>query len=203
MRNHIGKFRPVRGGIAILSPAVNQFGTLGLIATATGADRWLVTCFHVLHKPGPALGNQPVFQPSDEDAADVIATTDAARADARLDCAAALLSVAAVSEILGIGPIGNPAAPAPGMEVMKSGIITGITEGVIDSVTNDDVHIKPTAGFPRTYDLSESGDSGAVWVEKASRRPVALHTGGNDFGTEFATAKRITSVLHSLNLRVV
>lgn len=202
MQNHIGRFRPVRGGIAIVNPLVNQFGTLGLIATSDGADAWLVSAFHVLCQTGAPLDGQTIFQPSDENPADSIAKTSAARAFPLLDCAAALLSVPHVPEMLGIGKPGPASPPLAGMEVIKSGVATGVTEGIIESVNGDAVTIKVTAGFPKTYDLSNRADSGSIWIEKSTRRAVALHTGGNAFGSEFATAARLAAVLLSLNLRL-
>ena len=94
-------------------------------------------------------------------------------------------------EILGIGTASAPIAPVPGMRVVKSGRSTEITEGVINTINGNTIEIKLHPDFPATYDLSDPGDSGAVWLEQESRAPVALHRAGTTSGPSFATTSDI------------
>jgi hypothetical protein len=87
------------------------------------------------------------------------------------------------------------------MRVIKSGVATGITEGTVRTIIGTDVVIEIPPPFPAEYDLSEQGDSGALWVTRDTRAPVALHRSGNDTGQERATATPISAVLQTLNLR--
>lgn len=206
IRNHGLSYRPLRGGIAILNPAVNESGTIGLVATSDGTDRWIVSCYHVLCSAsmGAFTAGDPIYQPAPSRAPDPIARLVAGLGDPALDCAAALVEPGTDSlpEILGIGPVGPPIEPAIGMRLMKAGLATGVTEGIVTGLQGDRVVIEAPAGFPSSHDLSDIGDSGSVWVERDTRRPVALHTSGSDFGTERAYASRIVACLERLGLTV-
>ena len=200
LRNHNLVFRPLRGGIGIFNPAVNEPGTLGLIVAGEGASRWMVSCHHVLCGPGDS---EPVYQPVD-DAQYLVGSTDRARARADLDCAAARVApgVESLPEVLGIGPLASPAAPEPGMAVIKSGAATGVTEGVITEVRAGRVEIEPV-GLPGEYELSAAGDSGSVWIAKTSLAPVVLHQGGSARPRSFAYGIPLLDVLAALNLAVL
>jgi hypothetical protein len=197
LRNHNRVFRPVRAGIEIRNTTLLEPGTIGLIATSNGADRWIVSCHHVL-----CTANFPeqIVQPFG--AANVIAMSDAARSRADLDCAAASIvaGVQVIAEVLGIGRLGEPVDPTVGMEVVKSGAATGVTEGTIRSITPGRVEIRPLK-LPDDYQLSDGGDSGAVWIEKNTFSPVVLHQGSTSEG--FAIGRPIKEVLAALNLRMV
>ena len=76
----------------------------------------------------------------------------------------------------------------PQRKVFKSGARTGLTHGIIQSLTavgHDEVNwsigqllIVPDPAFePRT---NNEGDSGSIWVHTESLRPVALNHSGND-----------------------
>lgn len=204
-RNHVQPFRPLRGGIAIMNGNVRLFGTLGCIATSDGLDRWIVSAFHVLvGRNRVAVAGEEVFQPAVGASELPIARTDAARADSGLDIAAAqvLTGVAAVSDVLGIGLLQRFAAPQIGMRVVKSGIATGITEGLVTDVVGSRVTIEPLGGYPSKYELSSVSDSGAVWVEQDSGAAVALHVAGNDTGQEISVAVPMPTVLQVLQLRL-
>jgi hypothetical protein len=101
---------------------------------------------------------------------------------------------------LGIGRLGEPVDPAVGMEVVKSGAATGLTEGTIRSITAGRVEIRPL-NLPDDYQLSDGGDSGAVWIEKNTFSPVVLHQGSTNEG--FAIGRAIKEVLTALNLRMI
>lgn len=204
--NQCRMFRPLRGGILILNANVRTLGTLGLVATSDGTDRWLVTAHHVLAPAaGPPLRDgEPVFQPG-EGAGPFVAVTRADRADPDLDAAAARVidGVEAVGEVLGLGPLAPVKDPVAGMRVVKSGVATGITEGVVEEVAGDRFRIRLAPGFPSKYELSEVSDSGALWLEQGTMAPVGLHRAGEDTGVETATGVPIRRVLEALRLQAV
>jgi hypothetical protein len=202
MRNHDRPFRPLRAGTAVFNPNVGVLGTLGLVATSDGIDRWIVSCYHVLGRAdgGPFQDNEPVMQ---GDLVNPVARVSVDRASGQLDCVAALVDplIDAVGEVLGVPPVQAPIQPVAGMRVLKSGRETGITEGVIRSVAGKDVVIRVPLGFPNDYELSGIGDSGAVWMTEAGQ-PVALHRAGNP-ATREAFAFDISAVLAALGLTVI
>lgn len=205
--NHTRAFRPLRGGIALMNATVRLLGTLGCIATSDGVDRWVVSAYHVLGRPhgAPLADGEPIFQPAVGVAENPVAVTRRDRFDAALDAAAALVTpgVGAVGEVLGIGPVAGLGDPVPDMRVVKAGIATGVTEGVVGSVQGARIEIAVPADFSARYDLSDVSDSGAVWLERDTRRAVALHVAGNDTGIELAIGMRLIDVLASLRLRLV
>jgi hypothetical protein len=124
------------------------------------------------------------------------------RVSDRLDCAAARLidGQQFALEILNIGLLAAVKEPAEGMRVIKTGASTGVTEGKITRVDGDEVTIKPLADFPLEYQLSDTGDSGSVWVESATRSPVALHYSAQSGGGSVAFAIPLPTVLRELAL---
>lgn len=212
--NHLKTFIQLRGGIAIHNPMSDPmvpggaYGTLGFVGTSNGADRWLVSCYHVLCRKNenfPVGVSEPIFHPVSQFQPAPIATVSADRASRELDCAAALVFNPSllIGQILGIGQLMPPVAPMLGMRVLKSGAETGVTEGFIVKIAGDDVEIAPF-GFGTDYELSEGGDSGALWIDASTHAPVALHYRGSDRGTpERAYGKAIQSVLNRLGLSVV
>ncbi|MCX6634891.1 MAG: hypothetical protein NT090_07395 [Acidobacteria bacterium] len=201
MKNHERVFRPLRGGVMIFNQRLGVPGTLGLIVTADGADRWILSCFHVLCAADGAADS--IYQPIDN-AEGLVAVVDPTRANRDRDCAAARIApgVASVAEILGIGPVGAPAEPIEGMRLLKSGAATGVTEGVITRVEITGVEIEPD-GLPADYEMSDAGDSGAVWVTREGNRPVALHQRGIDSPKRLAYGLPFQEALRLLRLEPV
>jgi hypothetical protein len=201
-------YRPLRPGIAIINREVDQYGTLGFFGQSNDGGVWLVSCYHVLCRVDLSayVPGEGVFQPDYATAAEPVAELVAGRSDVGLDCAAArvLPGVVAVNELLGVGPI-NPApiAPMVGMRVFKYGVATELTEGVVADVQGSDITIAPAPGFPREYQLSGIGDSGALWLEQGSLRAVALHKQGAAGGPEKAVGSVVIDVLARLGLRML
>jgi len=200
--NHAQAYRPLRGGIAIMNPFVGELGTLGMIVTSDGTDRWLLSALHVLAPPTGATDGQPIYQPVRGGSETPIAVTQSDRVSTTFDAAAALVDdgIDSVTEVLQFGSVLGVSSPAAGMRVVKSGLATGVTEGVIESVTGSWVQIRVLPGFPSKYQLSEPGDSGSIWINQATGRAVALHVTGSDTGVEVAWARPLTEVLAGLRL---
>lgn len=205
--NHSLSFEVLRGGIGILNPATSKWGTLGILATSDGIDRWLLSAFHVLCNPlqlptSPG-GEQAVFCVNDNAQSRPLAVVTPVRIDQALDCAAArVLGLTCLPEILGLGRLAASADPQTGMRVLKSGASTGVTEGHIMRVTDRLVEIAPL-NLPDRYEMCAEGDSGSVWVDAATYAPVALHTRGSNYGDpERGFAVPLNLALTTLGLRL-
>lgn len=200
-------FRPLVAGIAVQNPKVGRLGTIGFFGTSDGNDRWLVSCYHVLCRIDadfPAGAVEPIHQPFFEMAQVPIAWIDGSRADRDLDVAAALVSGASVvTRVLGLPSLKAPIEPKVGMRVIKSGITTGVTEGQIAHVSDREIRIVIPQGYPSTFEISEAGDSGALWIDAETSSPVGLHFQGVESGAEMAFARPITRVLDRLSLTVL
>jgi hypothetical protein len=185
----------LRGGLQIMNRAAEEPGTLGMIVSADGGA-CLISARHVLAPNRPGIGDAVVQRPGAPEIAIVERVSD------RLDCAAARLAsdVRFAPEILNIGPLAPIKDPAEGMRVVKVGASTDVTEGRITQVNGDEVTIEPLADFPLEYQLSDTGDSGSVWVEIATRAPVALHYSAQSGGASVAFAIPLAVVMAELGL---
>lgn len=106
-----------------------------------------------------------------------------------------------------------------GSVVWKSGGRSGTTRGVVNSVNfttsikydtedtisgtitfNNQVLVNQIAGMEQP--LSQGGDSGSVWVDMATRRPVALNFAGDEADTGvMGIGNPILQVVNQLNIR--
>jgi hypothetical protein len=193
-------YRPLRASTGIYNPLTKDSGTLGYFARDEFQAPWIISCHHVLI--GPGIHPQKIYQPDDQTVDDWIAETNAARMDPGLDIAAARVrpGVRFAPEIAGLGALDEPTPAFVGMRVFKVGMRTGLTEGTVASVTNDDITIQPGAFQPAAYRLSDRGDSGSLWIEQSTFSPVGIHYAGNVAGAELAHARPIDIVLRTLRL---
>jgi hypothetical protein len=179
-----------------MSREVGEPGTLGMIV-ASGGVPYLISAKHVLAKNRPGIGDA-ICQPAGKK---TIAIVD--YVSRQLDCARARLSEGeafAELEVLHIGSLTAPCEPVEGMVVIKAGAATGVTQGKVSRVNGNEVTIKPLSDFPLEYQLSDTGDSGAIWVESQSRAPVAMHTSAQSGGASVAYAIPLLAVLRELQL---
>lgn len=106
--------------------------------------------------------------------------------------------------------INNPATPVAQLQVFKSGSTTGLTHGLMMSTTmpftrGEDgtqfnipqLNIGPDPTFGEN--VSQKGDSGSIWVHRATGQPVALHHSGRD-NPDLATASFLSDVFSQLNI---
>ncbi|MBL1218911.1 MAG: hypothetical protein D8M59_15635 [Planctomycetes bacterium] len=202
--------RPIQPGIRIINAIPRTLGTIGLIGyDLADGSRWIVSCRHVLARSAnwngtPAATGEPIYQPKDDDPANVVATTDLSRTLDVIDAAAARIvdGIDAISDVLYLDqPIGVPTNAAIDMPVVKSGSRTGVTYGVVTAVGPDTIEVGPRPG--ETKALTKSGDSGAIWLEEGTLAPVAMHSEGNVGGVERSLAIPIAPVLAALGLTVV
>ena len=62
--NHRCAFRPLRAGTLIFQPDNNEAGTLGMVVTSDGVDRWGLTCHHVVARRDLTIvPTDRIFQP--------------------------------------------------------------------------------------------------------------------------------------------
>jgi hypothetical protein len=162
-------------------------GTMGAVCRRTIDDKVvLLSNWHVLIDPGGAIGDgvgQPHWRKSCCCTCDRVGTV-LAFAIKPLDCAIAELRAGEpfapkIRRILRNdgsieqeGFIAGSAAPVAGDEVYKVGARTGLTRGIIDEVDTDRMEVVPNPGFPR---MSNSGDSGSVYVSLATDMVCGLH----------------------------
>lgn len=195
IKNLARVYGKLRGGLQIMSREVAEPGTLGMIVVSGGTP-FLISARHVLAKNRPGIGDA-ICQPA---GTKTIAVVE--RVSDRLDCASARLADDQLYalEILHIGVLTAPRDPVEGMCVIKAGAATGVTEGRITRVDGDEITIKPLADFPLEYQLSDVGDSGAIWVESESRAPIGLHYSAQSGGASVAYALPLGTVLRELQL---
>ena len=193
IRNLARVYGKLRGGLQIMNREIGEPGTLGMLVTVGGVT-YLISAKHVLAKGRPGIGDA-VRQPAGSNDIAIVE-----RVSERLDCAAArvIAGVPFAPEILHIGALAPTRDPAEGMRVIKAGASTGVTEGKITRIDGNEVTIKPLADFPLEYELSDTGDSGSVWVESESRAPVALHYSAQSGGGSVAYAIPMPAVLREL-----
>jgi hypothetical protein len=170
----------VLGGIGIVNPLVRHPGTIGLIAWRDGQPH-IVSCYHVLCRldGSPFVKDEGIYLTHDGSPQDLVAYVDGGLADLDVASARVAQDVGVVPGIVGLSGLSSPADPEEGMPVVKVGYATGKTEGTVARVDGFEVRIQGADGTA----VSAGGDSGAVWVSRASWAPVALHTGTNDQGT--------------------
>ncbi len=187
MRNFQLAFRPLVGGIAIYNDTAGRLGTLGLIGRDAAGAFWLVSAAHVL--VGTGLDAEPLYQPVLTPGATPVAYTSKAHVRLALDVAAAKIEpgVAAELRVLCAPTLASPVAATLGMNVIKVGATTGVTEGVVTAI-GAMVKVEPRPTAPPGYNLTDGGDSGAAWLEAATGSPVAIHVAANPTGREFSEA---------------
>lgn len=195
------RIRPLVAGISVGNPRITA-GTLGaLVFSRSDCRPMILTNFHVLAGDTAAAAGEPITQPGRLDGGvvpgDRVATLSRFRIDAQMDAAVATIDdgVTYDREILGLGTIAGTVAPTLGMQVVKSGRTTAITEGIIDGVSltvsidyggsvgvvtlSDQIHIVPRPPWPAVdYEVSMGGDSGSVWLEAGTRLALGLHFAG-------------------------
>jgi hypothetical protein len=215
------RYNEIPLGVSI-GTAHSTAGTLGakVIDRHTG-DEMILSNWHILANRLDVQSALPVFQPGRLDGgseSDTIATL-ARWVLGPHDAAVARLTTArrVSSQTVEGHNLMQASAPRLGMRVWKSGRTTGRTDGFIDGVGMQVAVQYPTAGqrtlrhvfriVPRpgagNVQVSEGGDSGAVWIDEALGTGVGLHFAGEEGrGPEFGLAHELPAVLDGLNVRL-
>lgn len=214
---HNQRTRPLLGGIVVLNPhpSLNVPGTLGVVGTTDGADRWILSCYHVLGRfGGQVFGDgEPIYQPGPDLAAtseNLVAVARPRMSDRFADFAAAevVVQVTTTAGVLGIGAVHMPSPgfnAQPGQVVLKSGRTTGVTEGVILANDGYRIRIASPSQRPPGYLFCDEGDSGALVVLAETKEAVALlRAQGEDAeGRRIGYAVPISPLLDRFGLRLI
>ena len=212
------RFETLHGGISISNEYSYGYATLGgrVIDRGTGA-MMILSNFHVLggyHLPHRGVA---IYQPARYDGGrtrDTIAYLSRHAMAQNLDAAVAQLDTnrPITNNQFGIGPVDGADEPKLGMEVIKSGRGSQITEGIVTGLYGHTVmnyrgiqrHMQHIVHIgPRTpgAETSIPGDSGSFWIEKTSQRAVALHFAGAE-RPEFALGFSMPTVLQALDITI-
>ena len=218
---------PLVGGVSVGNPRITA-GTLGAIVwDRKDCKVCILSNWHVLVGSPTATAGEDIYQPGVLDGGrprDTVARLKRWRLDKDMDAALAELdgSRGHSRDVLELSPVGGVEEATLGMQVVKSGRTTGVTEGIIDGVStslaidygdgvrqmfHDQIHIVPRPPWPDVdYEVSLGGDSGSVWIHEETGKAVGLHFAGenNRFNpspaAENAVANRMTKVAGELGL---
>jgi len=181
----------------------------------------ILSNWHVLAGASAARAGEPIVQPGSIDGGtETVATLTRMRLDSRMDAAVATLNGVRshTRDILGLGTVSGMEAAHLGMQVQKSGRTTAITEGVVDGVSmsvninygdpgvvsfTNQIRIVPLPPWPAVdTEVSQGGDSGSIWLNKANNKAIGLHFAGENDPTpsaENAICNPIEAVANELN----
>lgn len=227
-----GSFEILQPGISVGNLNRDSTGTLGAIVRdlATGG-LCILSNWHVLYgrtdaTPRDAIGQPGPADPQEMPPRTIAAPLRAANLSWGIDAALALLSPDQKldQQIFGLkltpSGVGEPELD---MKVVKCGRTSGITHGIVDGIEGSVRMDYSTRGDkprwmdcirvildrsvdPKITDLSLEGDSGAIWIDKASSCAVALHFAGqnnSDPLAEYALAHSLPDVLQRLGAELV
>jgi hypothetical protein len=72
-------------------------------------------------------------------------------------------------------PAAGSKPPVVGLKVIKSGLGTGVTRGIIDGTDGVQFSVVVDSEFPPPGRLAGKGDSGALWLDRQTRSAVGVH----------------------------
>lgn len=200
--NPAGIIRPLFGGVKLLSTLLGrtEYGTFGCIMNKDGLHFGL-TNYHVL------FGNLPedqatefvgrtVVQPDIVPATNAIGkicSTFSKKFDyALFTVVPPVNGVQSINKVAGL--ISGWKMPDYNMKVMKMGVTTGLTYGIIESRSCREISqitIRYDDSYPNdSTRISLGGDSGAIWLSTESdgtHKVIALHSGGDSQKIAYAT----------------
>ena len=146
------------------------FGTLGAIVYDPIRQQPLgLSDHHVLVGNQGMSAGSGIAQPPSGKQSDVIGSLN--RWDEAMDCAVFTFNnLRQISPKIFADSGANPAGiwnRVIGLRVMKSGRTTGVTFGIIDGISQDELSVIPDPNrlSPRG-EISDRGDSGSVWLEE-------------------------------------
>jgi hypothetical protein len=173
--------RPVRAGLEIANAHSDASGTLGAIVfDRDDGSPLALSNHHVLMSGSVDAMGERISQPGSHLGRHEIGRI--VRTSPYYDAAVATLSegVAHSTEVPEMpGGIKGVARPSLGMNVVKIGATTGLTRGMIESVSLEGFTVIPVPRQKWT-EISSPGDSGAVWIDVASHAAIGLHFAGEN-----------------------
>jgi hypothetical protein len=216
---------PLQPGVSIGNLDRGASGTLGGFVTDTASHRrGLISNWHVFCGGREAKIGDTICQPSPYHAASQIARRVGAlerwtNLAVGYDAALALLDPATLlnENVFDLGiTVAGVEEPKLGMRLVKYGVTSKATSGIIDGVQGaypvdysgwgdesrwmDGFRLVREEG-PGPSEISLRGDSGALWINPLTKKAVGLHFGGEDgLGplAEYALAHPINRALELL-----
>jgi hypothetical protein len=214
------RFDPIPLGVSIGNKYTTA-GTLGAkVLDAGTSQEMILSNWHVMVGTADPEPDLAIWQPGRLDSGrdnDTIANLSRHVLGPYDAAVAALNSSRTVGvQTLEGAPISDAAEPMLGMFVWKSGRTTGRTEGFIDGVQMSltvqySVGVRPLQNVFRVIprpgagdiEISQGGDSGAIWVDENSGKGIGLHFAGEIGGNpEQALAHALPQVLQYLNVQL-
>jgi hypothetical protein len=220
---------PLRPGISIGNLTRTTTGTLGLIVEdlRDGArsilSNWHVLCGSTECRPGEEICQPGPLHAGLAPARSVAMLNRWADLGHGLDAAIARIETSAASADALFGTdtvLGAIAEPTVGQRVMKMGVASGLTYGMIDGTEGayrldysdygdtprwmDGLRVIPDPDHPEE-EISLGGDSGAIWFDAATHVGLALHFAGEDARgplAQYALAHRLVRVFGTLDIRL-
>jgi len=206
------------GGLPLVNEAGRLFSLGGKVRDRRTKKEMVLSSWHVLAESWAAGEQVLLYQTVATDGretTEVAAEYTRSAIRAGLDAAVSRLknNKLLLNQQQGIGAVTGVALPQLGMRVIKSGAATGVTSGIITGIlgysmqryANRKQLLGPfvciTPEEPNAK-INAPGDSGAWWLERSSRRAVALHFAGSD-EPAFGLAFSMPEVLHALEVEVV
>lgn len=199
---------PLRPGISI---GYNVAGTLGMFCRDTTGRLLMLTAQHVVTGPK----GTPVYQPSLHDGG--VQNTDIIGEVIRFDPFGDAVVTSVYGRAIDTRQFGTQTKIATiaksrlGQVLRKSGRTTGITDGIVDGIGTYFIQKHgyriPVSVFRLVPDapgrqVSEGGDSGAIWFDPQTSAGVGLHfTGDTQYNSfEFGFAQELFDVTQKLKI---
>jgi hypothetical protein len=204
---------PLQPGVSV-GRAGGGTGTIGLIVTdKVGGKKAILSCRHILASGSSPRPGDPILQPGPGDggkAADQVATLE--RVHTPTDSGIALLTLQRphVPAQFGSGvTVVGTRYPQLGDVLEKSSRTTGVQRGLVDGIgvfegLKFSFHLVPEVPDGECQ-ISEPGDSGAVWYDPVTLQAVGLHAKGEPSGSnlqDYAIATSVKKIEGLLNIKV-
>jgi endonuclease G len=218
-----GRVTPLQGGISVSDEFRQISGTLGgIVFDRNSGNPMILSNWHVLAAGWYANPRHRVYQPGRSDGgtdANTIATFARHGMFQRIDAAVAALTPGGREYLNQQFELPNSVAkgvstPSLGMRLIKSGRTSGVTHGIVDTITSGSFWmdyqgvkqiiepafvIKPVGAG---QSVSAPGDSGSIWFEESTMRAIGLHFAGSN-NPETAVAIEMPSVLNALGVNLL
>ncbi len=203
---------PILGGINIGNVKLDGPGTLGSIVFEKDTMRPLaLTNWHVL-VANPPVAMDPIIQPDPKPPDTEPPNSFLGRLlrwDEDLDAAVCSIGEqdgtrgrSVSTAIVGLPkPAAGSGRPVVGLKVIKSGLRTGVTRGIIDGT--DGVEFSIVSEFPSQGMLGGPGDSGSLWLDQQTFTAVGLLFKGVLTPEVRVWAQSMTAVCEKLKIFVL
>jgi hypothetical protein len=217
----------LRPGISVGNIKTKTTGTLGaFVRDLTTGDLCILSNWHVFcgapeAAAGDSIGQPGAFDSGSNPIRSVASLERWSSLSEQVDAAIARLGMGVQSNSQLFGTEFRPAttaAPSIGMQVTKSGSVSGVTRGIVDGVAGSyrldytnfgdgpewmqGFRVVPDPAAPAEA-ISVDGDSGSLWVDVTGKSAIGLHFAGEDDISplnDYALAHPIDAVLSRMGV---